>query len=68
MAALIQLRLDLLLQLSKAGKALEEICEALQVGAETGLTARAQKFDITPKQMRKSFHTEKARRFLRANP
>jgi DNA-binding CsgD family transcriptional regulator len=59
MAALDQDDLELLLRLSKAGKSFEQICETLEVEAETVVAALAQKFDITPKQMRRVFTLRK---------
>jgi DNA-binding CsgD family transcriptional regulator len=53
MASLDQSDLKLLLRLSKLGKPLEEICEILEVGAETVVAALAQMFCITPKEMRR---------------
>jgi hypothetical protein len=59
MAALDQDDLKMLLRLSKAGKTLEQICEALEVEAETVCAALAQKLGITTKTMKRVFTLKK---------
>jgi DNA-binding CsgD family transcriptional regulator len=53
MAALDRDDLTLLFKLSKSGKTLDELCEALDADVETVLTALAQKLEITPRQMKR---------------
>jgi hypothetical protein len=59
MAALNQDDLKVLFRLSKEGKTLEQICEALEVEAETVFDALAQKFGITTREMNRVFTLRK---------